>query len=229
MPPNRQTPVSSPKPPMSRLGLLVGWLVVAAIGGFLFFRKSGFTHVQDNFHDTNEANLNRNGWFIHHKNTPFWNRRTEKPGFLTLFTLKGDTWPKTGETLRVQNLLLREIRDDCFRAEVHFNDFVPGGNWQQAGLLLLEDTLFRGKSIRLSLSYNSYFGGYRKPGEILIQAIASHGKGDTNLEEFVHQPLFLVGNASDRRIARTNLKTRCVPHRKARTKISIPVLSQPGC
>lgn len=206
LPPNCQPPVSSPKPRRIRLGLLAGWLVVMAIGGFLLLRKSGFTHVQDDFRATDEAHLNRNGWFVHHKNNTFWNRRAEKPGRLTLFTLRGDTWPKTGETPRVQNLLLREIRDDCFRTEVHFNDFVPGGNWQQAGLLLLEDTLFRGKTIRLSLAYNSYFGGYPKPGEILIQAIASYGKGDANLEEFVHQPLFPVGNASDRRIARANLK-----------------------
>ena len=107
---------------------------------------------------------------------------------------------------------------DCFRTEVHLKDFVPNGNWQQAGFILLEDTLFTGKSIRLSLAYNNYFGGYVKPAEILIQAIASNGKGDTNLEEFIHQPLFEVGNESERRIAVTNLKNVAFRIEKQGTK-----------
>ena len=186
--------------------IVAGLILMALIGGLLFLQKADLEQIQEDFHTTDESYLNRNGWFIHDRNAVFWNRRAEKPGRLTLFTLKGDSWPKTGETPRVQNLLLRKIRNDCFHTEIHINDFVPSGNWQQAGLLLLEDTLFRGKSIRLSLSYNNYFGGYDKPGEILIQAVASYGKEYNNLEEFVHQPLFPLANANDRRIAITNLK-----------------------
>ncbi|QMW03135.1 hypothetical protein [Spirosoma foliorum] len=188
------------------LAIVAGSFLVVVIGGFLFFRQSSVKQIQDDFQVIDDASLSKNGWFVQDKNNQYWNRKAEQPGRLTLFTLKGDNWPKTGETPRVQNLLLREIQTDCFRTEVHFSDFVPTGNWQQAGLLLLEDTLFTGKSIRLSLSYNDYFGGYNKPGEILIQAIASYGKGDKNLEEFVHQPLFPLANANDRRIATTNLK-----------------------
>ena len=195
------------KPRKGRFRLLVaGLFVTAAISFFLLFRNPELEQIQENFQATGDSSLTRKGWFVQGKNTPFWNRRGENPGRLTLFTLKGDNWPKTGETPRVQNLLLREIRNTCFRAEVHFNDFIPSGNWQQAGLLLVEDTLFTGKSIRLSLSYNNYFGGFSKPGEVLIQAIVSDGKGYTNLEEFVHQPLFPLANAADRRIALTNLK-----------------------
>ncbi|SFD81639.1 hypothetical protein [Spirosoma endophyticum] len=191
----------------SRLRVISAGLVVAGlIGLFLFFRQSDLAQLQEDFHTTDESYLKQNGWFLQDKNAQFWNRRAEKSNRLTLFTLKGDNWPKTGEAPRVQNLLLKEIQDDCFYTEIHFNDFVPDSNWQQAGLLLLEDTLFTGKSIRLSLSYNNYFGGYVKPGEILIQAIAAYGKGHANLEEFVHQPLFQLANANDQRIARTNLK-----------------------
>jgi len=186
--------------------IVAGFVLLAAVGGFLLFRQSKLEQVKEDFHTTDESYLSQNGWFVQAKNGAFWNRRAEKPGRLTLFTLKGDTWYKAGETPRVQNLLLRKIGDDCFRTEVHFTDFVPSGNWQQAGLMLLEDTLFTGKSIRLSLSYNNFFGGYVKPGEILIQAVASYGKGYPNLEEFIHQPLFPLATADDRRIATTNLK-----------------------
>lgn len=188
--------------PVTIIGLL---LAIGAVGVF-FFQQSNLERVQDDFRVTNEAAMHQNGWFLKDRNTPFWNRRAQQPGQLTLFTLKGDNWPKTGEKPRIQNLLLRKIQNDCFRTDLHVVGFVPGGNWQQAGILLLEDTLFRGKSIRLSLSYNNFFGGYSKPGEILIQAIASHGFGDVHLEEFIHQPLFPVGNANDRRIAVTNLR-----------------------
>ncbi|MVM33072.1 hypothetical protein GO755_23730 [Spirosoma sp. HMF4905] len=195
------------KPKKERWPVIVaGLFFIAAIGGFLFFRQSSVEQVQEDFHTLDDDYLTKNGWLVQGKNDQYWARRSEQSGRLTLFTLKGDNWPKTGEIPRVQNLLLREIQTDCFRTEVHFTDFVPSGNWQQAGLLLLEDTLFTGKSIRLSLSYNDYFGGYDKPGEILIQAIASYGKGDKNLEEFIHQPLFPLANANDRRIAVTNLK-----------------------
>ena len=186
--------------------LLAGLLVAVAISLSLFLQNHELEQIQESFQATDESSLTQKGWFVQGKNADFWKRRGEKSDRLTLFTLKGDNWPKIGETPRVQNLLLREIRNSCFRAEVHFNDFIPSGNWQQAGLLLVEDTLYTGKSIRLSLSYNNYFGGYSKPGEVLIQATASEGKDYTNLEEFVHQPLFPLANAADRRIAMTNLK-----------------------
>ncbi|GAB4027606.1 hypothetical protein [Spirosoma gilvum] len=200
-----EEPASKPK----RTG--DGWhaaiLVLIVLGvGYLFLHQSNLEQIQEDFRNTADDYLSQNGWVIQHKNESYWKRRNENPGRLTLFTLKGDNWPKTGETPQVQNLLIREIRNDCFRAEMHINDFVPGGNWQQAGLLLMEDTLFTGKSIRLSLSYNDFFGGFRRPAEILIQAISSYGKADTNLEEFIHQPLFHISNADDQRIANTNLK-----------------------
>ncbi|GAB3643346.1 hypothetical protein [Spirosoma arcticum] len=206
LPADRSPSVSRRKPQPIHWGLIVGLLIAAVIGGVFVFLKPSPTQLRETFQNSDEADLNRRGWFVQRKNTRFWNRRAEKPGYLSLFTLFGDTWPKTGETVGVQNLLLHRVETDCFRAEVHFKDFVPGGNWQQAGLILMEDTLFTGKSIRLSLSYNNYFGGYVKPGEVLIQAIASYGEQDTNLEEFVHQPLFALATANDRRIATTNLK-----------------------
>ena len=206
-PADRSLRVDSPKFPSVRLMLIAGLLVVVALAiGLFFSRKDGVASIETTFNNIDETYLNQHGWFLQHKKTSYWNRRGEHPGYLTLFTLKGDTWPETGKTVGVQNLLLRDIQSDCFRTEVHFADFIPTGNWQQAGLLLLEDTLFSGKSIRLSMSYNNFFGGYVRPGEVLIQGIASYGKGYTNLEEFVHQPVLQLANEHDRKVARTNLK-----------------------
>ncbi|QHV93669.1 hypothetical protein [Spirosoma endbachense] len=204
--PNRAEQID-PKPNRHRLpGWLIIPLILGVIGLFWFVQEPEPERIIDDFRKTDEMSLNRNGWIVHARNKAFWNRRAEKPGHLTLFTLKGDNWHKTGEAPQIQNLLLQPIHNDCFRTEVHFKDFVPSANWQQAGLVLLEDTSFAGKSIRISLSYNDFFGGYIKPGEILIQAIASYGKGYTNLEEIAHQPLFTLGNTSDRRLAVNNLK-----------------------
>jgi hypothetical protein len=121
--------------------------------------------------------------------TVFWSRRDEKKDQLTLFTIRGDNWPNAQEKIGVRNLLLRKITKDCFEAEVHFADFLPDQNWQQAGLVLLEDTNFTGKGIRLSVAYNDFFGGYNKPREIIIQAITSFGKNYGEPEEIAHQPV----------------------------------------
>ena len=74
--------------------------------------------------------------------------------------------------------------------------FLPVQNWQQAGILLLEDTNFTGKSIRLSVAYNDFSGGYNKPKEIIIQAITSLGKDYAEPEEIAHQPIAFISIVS---------------------------------
>jgi hypothetical protein len=113
--------------------------------------------VEENFQSVSEDSLLSRGWFVQSKDINYWNRRDEKPGHLTLFTLKGDNWPDSASIPGIRNLLLRKISADCFTAEVQLADFIPLQNWQQAGILLLEDTSFTGKSIRISLAYNNFF------------------------------------------------------------------------
>jgi hypothetical protein len=107
-----------------------------------------------------------------------------------LFTLNGDNWPDPSSKPDIKNLLLREITTDCFTAEIHLKDFIPDQEWQQAGILLLEDTSLTGKSIRLSLAYNDYFGGTKLPREIYVQVITSLGNGFGKPEELAHKQLF---------------------------------------
>jgi len=135
----------------------------------------------------------------------WWNRRNEKPTHLSLYTLRGDNWALGENNAGIKNLLIRRIRSDCFMVEIYLSDFVPEQNWQQAGILFTEDSTFTGKMIRLSVSFNNYFGGFEKPGEIIIQAINSSEDGSRSKpEEIAHQVLFSMEPAM-KGLAESNL------------------------
>jgi hypothetical protein len=155
----------------------------------------------DHFNSIAEDSLTANGWQIQAKDTAFWNRRGEQPGHLTLFTLAGDSWPDSTNPPGIKNLLIRTLPGDCFTAEAHITGFIPGQNWQQAGMLLLEDTAFSAKSLRLSLAYNDYTGGAPPRPEILIQAITSLGIGFAKPEEIAHVRLFSLTSDTSRVVA----------------------------
>ncbi|HEX4849922.1 MAG TPA: hypothetical protein VFV08_03900 [Puia sp.] len=145
----------------------------------------------ENFHSFNEDSLIEHDWLVQDKDSLYWSKSGSNPDHLTLFTLKGDNWPdSTGKALSIRNLLVREIEDECFITEVHLSDFVPNQNWQQAGILLLEDTSFKGKALRMSIAYNDFFGGFSAPKEIIVQAITSSPDGSNKPEEVVHKILF---------------------------------------
>ena len=101
--------------------------------------------------------------------------RGEKPGYLTLFTLEGDNWPQPGREPVIRNLLVRPLSSDCFDVDVRLTSFFPRQNWQQAGLLLLEDTTLTGRSARMSIGYNDFSGGFPQTREVIVQAITSLG------------------------------------------------------
>ena len=133
------------------------------------------------------------GWVIKSEDSVWWDKRDEKPGHLALFTLKGDNWANSGNKAGIKNLVMRRINSDCFMVETHLTDFIPKENWQQAGILLSEDSTFKGKMLRLSISYNDFFGGYKKPPEIIIQAISSSESGlQSKPEEIGHLSLFNI-------------------------------------
>ncbi|HMH24779.1 MAG TPA: hypothetical protein VK563_23550 [Puia sp.] len=157
----------------------------------LLFRGKGASSFTDDFRVLQEDSLAARGWIVKGKDSSYWNKRGSRSGFLTLFTLKGDNWPDPTQTPVIRNLLLRKIPCDCFTLEVHLKDFIPRQNWQQAGILLSEDTGYTGKSIRISIAYNDYTGGYPRSRQILIQAITSAG-GSGKPEEIAHIPLFNV-------------------------------------
>ncbi len=75
-------------------------------------------------------------------------------------------------------------------------------NWQQAGILLAENEDFTGKVIRLSISYNDYFGGYAHSPEIVVQGISStEADRRSKPEEFAHVPLLTLQRPGDPLVA----------------------------
>lgn len=171
------------------VGVLVIVLSVMFIKYISSRRSSEFS---DDFKVVGGNSLTSKGWLLKNADQTYWDKRSATPGQLSLFTLKGDNWPDPANQPGIKNLLLRAIPYDCFTAEVHLQDFIPKEEWQQAGILLLEDTTLTGKSIRLSIAYNDYFGGYAKPREILIQAITSLGNGFGKPEEIAHKPILFL-------------------------------------
>ena len=195
--------------------------IILAITSFLFVFKN---HTQksftDNFHSLADDSLTNRGWFVLSREEAYWKKRNEQPGYLTLFTLKGDNWPDSVNKPSIKNLFVRKISSDCFVAEVHLSNFFPKQNWQQSGILLLEDTNFTGKSLRLSFSYNDFYGGFPKSREIIIQAIASKGNYSDKPEELAHQLIFKLDSASENIISE-NLRHSALRIEKNGTKFRL--------
>jgi len=179
-----------------RIGWWVG-LAVVIILLTLFYRRGKPTNFYSNFHTVDQDSLAAEGWVVQGKDSAYWSRRGERPGVLTLFTLKGDNWPDSAQRPVIRNLLLHELSCDCWTLEVHLKDFLPNQNWQQAGLLLLEDSTLTGKSMRISFAYNDYNGGFPRSGTIHVQAITSLGNGLDKPEEIVHTIILQTDSLRD--------------------------------
>jgi hypothetical protein len=174
--------------------LLAVFIVVITI--FIIDSRNGKNRSEvfaDDFNSVERDSLEARGWMIKSEDPAWWKRRNERPGHLTLFTLKGDNWKNEENPAGIKNLLMRRIYSSCFMAEIHLTGFIPRQNWQQAGILLSEDSTLSGKALRLSLSYNDFFGGYQKPAEIIIQAVSCSESGILSKpEEIAHIPLFSI-------------------------------------
>jgi hypothetical protein len=166
-------------------------------------RTESFT---DDFADVSSAALVARGWSVHAVDSAYWARRDARPGYLTLFTLEGDNWPQPGREPVIRNLLVRPLSSDCFDVDVRLTSFFPRQNWQQAGLLLLEDTTLTGRSARVSIGYNDFSGGFPQTREVIVQAITSLGVRSGKPEEFVHRRLFVVDSATET-LVRQNLES----------------------
>ncbi|HZY36483.1 MAG TPA: hypothetical protein VFE53_07540 [Mucilaginibacter sp.] len=197
---------SKPAKPVKLIFFTILILFAGAIISLLLFRGKPSGDFTDDFHRLDEGTLSKNGWFVKSTDASYWERRDETAGRLTLFTLKGDNWPDPSAQPEMKNLLLHEVKSDCFTTEVHLDDFVPAQEWQQAGLLLLEDTVLTGKSIRLSLAFNDNFGGNKMPSEIYVQVITALGNGFGKPEELAHKQLFYLDSIKNNPAIMKNLE-----------------------
>jgi hypothetical protein len=207
----------------SYLIMILGTIpVIIIVVLLLLFRpvRGKSKEFDDDFHAVSEDSLSARGWFVKAIDSAYWNKRNEKPGYLTLFTLKGDNWPDSVNKPGIKNLLLRKNVSDCFITEIHLSEFFPEQNWQQAGILLLEDTNFTAKSLRLSLVYNDFYGGFPKSKEIIIQAIISNGKNADKPEEITHQLVFRIDSANEE-LVKQNLQHSALRIEKKGTKFRL--------
>jgi len=187
------------------LGLIALAVPAIAIIAFMLLRRNPSKPFIDEFQSTAEDTLADHGWTVQKKDDDFWQRRNEYPGNLTLFTLKGDNWPDTVSGIPgINNFLLRKINADCFSTEMRIEDFFPKQNWQQTGILLMEDSSFTGRSIRFSIIYNDFFGGFTLKPVVALQAITSQGTG-SKPEEVTHQTIFEL-DSSQMNLISQNLK-----------------------
>lgn len=191
--------------------LFIGLFVLAGAGLIFIMKTANFFDDRtdsfvDNFNSVAEDSLSLKNWIIKDRESVYWMKRDEKPGYLTLYTLTGDNWILEEKLPEIKNLLMHVINYDCFVTELYISDFIPLQNWQQAGLILSEDTTFNSKMIRLSIGYNDFFGGYTKPAEIIIQVLSSVESGlYVKPEEIIHLPVFTLEN-EQKKLAENNLK-----------------------
>jgi hypothetical protein len=190
------------------IGIIVSALLIIGVTGVFIISQvqsvNNDRFVED-FGSVSTDSLTSRGWILKNPNIDYWNKRNEVPGHLTLYTLLGDNWSGQSNSPGLTNLLFRKIDSDCFSAEIHLTDFVPFQNWQQAGMLLSEDSTFDGRVLRLSIAYNNFFGGFKRPSEIIIQVVGSDApSGISKPEEIAHVVLFEGDPRSDSLI-RNNL------------------------
>lgn len=186
-----------------------GGLLIAALTGIFIYSQlqSENKHHQfaDDFSSVSMESLTSNGWIVKKPTNQYWRKRDERAGHLTLHTLRGDNWRSDDTSPGISDLLVRKIGNDCFSTEIHLTDFVPHQNWQQAGILLSEDSTFEGNVLRLSIAYNNFFGGFDKPSEIIVQVVASNAPaGLSKPEEIAHVVLF-TGDVQKDSLIRSNL------------------------
>ena len=131
--------------PLSQLRMVFIILIILIMGGGVIYLlniilNNADDSFSDDFNSVSQDSLAGRGWIIKYTEPYYWNKRNEKQGHLTLYTLKGDNWNLESNKVKIQNLLMREIGYDCFTTEIHFTDFIPLHNWQQAGIILSEDS-----------------------------------------------------------------------------------------
>jgi len=175
-----------------RLYLIGPVVILLLLSIWLMVRHKGHIIFTESFAAVHNDSLAAHGWLVNDTDNGYWNKRGDTANALTLYTLKGDNWPDSVHKQGIKNLLVRDIPGDCFTAEIHLDKFIPHQNWQQAGLLLMEDTGFTGKSMRLSLAYNDYTGGLPISRQVIIQAITSLGSNFSKPEEVAHSTLFYI-------------------------------------
>ena len=192
------------KKPGMIVTILCTGLLLTALAVWLY-KKERVISFTDHFQDLRLPELTARGWDLRSPDSPHWSLRNTNAGRLTMYTLAGDNWPDSSHLPAIQNLLIRALPSACFTAEIQLENFAPDADWQQAGLLLLEDSSLNSASLRISIAYNDFFGGFRHAGEVLVQSIYAAGNGQKP-EELIHLPIVTMDSLAVNPALRGNLQ-----------------------
>jgi len=200
------TSASARKTAVLAVAVVLGLAIALALPFVAVRRHARAESFTDEFDDIAAPTLAKHGWSVQSVDSAYWAQRGTTPGHLTLFTLEGDNWPQPARQPVIRNLLVRQLASECFDVDLRLTSFFPRQNWQQAGILLLEDTTLAGRSVRMSIGYNDFSGGFAQTREVIVQAITSLGRSVGKPEEVVHRRLFEVDSATDD-LVRRNLES----------------------
>ncbi len=222
----KNTPPSLKQP--GKLKPAVGWyvgilLVIAILYFFIPYDKAETT-FHDDFSLSDTESLQFGSWQLVSPDCLYWKRRSEHRDYLTLFTLESDNWPDSGRSPQIKNLLIKQVDAPCFTVEAHIEDFLPKQRWQQAGIILMGDTSFVAPTLRVSVAYNDFFGGYDSPPEIILQGIVTNNSH--NPEEFLHHRLFQLSGESEE-IVKENLRFCRLKIEKNNTEFRFLIAASP--
>jgi hypothetical protein len=186
------------------IGAVAGLLVIVII--LITWRwNTGTSAFEDDFNKITQY-PGKNGWMVKDPWDSTWDLRSVRPSHITLFTMPGDNIPPDpARQPGIRNLLFRKLDTDCFIAEIHLTDFMPVQNWQQAGILLMEDSTYQARSVRIGMAYNDFFGGYESNAEISVQVLASAPGNNIKPEVVVQTPVFTF-KENDTLLIKTNLQ-----------------------
>lgn len=105
---------------------------------------------EEHFDDTSLEGLKKNDWEFSDFDSSLWfpqNRR----GLLTLRTSRGDYWFTPPDTPVIHNLLVKKLPDcSCFKLTFKISEFHPNENFQQIGVIFLNETRDRDHNIRVT-------------------------------------------------------------------------------
>jgi hypothetical protein len=147
------------------------------------------SYFHEDFAAPDKNELLRHGWQLLYPDQEHW-RLPHAQGRVTLHTMRGDLWTKDQERPFVPNLLARPFTRERFRVTALLTDFHPRHNWQQAGIVLLDDA---DQYVRLTVGYDGSGAPGSTPRITIGAVFEEHGtvvaQPIVTLKEFDDRPL----------------------------------------
>ena len=185
--PNEENPRKERKK-SNRTNLFLILLALAGIASWWYYLpiKRPLRSYATDFNNLKVNQLVAEQWEVLNLDSTFFNQSSMAGENLILYTLKGDNY----EAPDIRNVMSHPVKQSCFSTEIFLRDFVPVENWQQAGLILYQNQNDLRTSIRISMVYNNFFGGYQQEDQILIQILSLHAPNQTKPVLLKQHPLF---------------------------------------